>query len=398
MSSRNRNIILEKMLEQLELPATAYEKAKSRYEDLGQWFSREDSLVKDFDPHIFVQGSFRLGTANRPLDENEPYDLDLSCKLKAGVSTSTHTQKNLKDLVGKELEAYRQRRGIQSPLIPKHRCWRLEYQDEMSFHMDVVPGIPADTRGQSIAKSMLSTGATEYFASLATQSTIYITDDRNESFDELSDEWGISNPEGYAKWFENEIYRTRRFTLLEKAKVDEVPLFNRKTPLQRVVQLLKRHRDQMFNDAKASMPISIVITTLAAMAYEGEQDLETALTNILAKMGTFVRPAAPRVPNPVDPSEDFADRWSMPECRHLNLEQNFWNWLAQAKSDFEAICNSERVDFIGGQARKRFALNLNEADLAKSLGIAQSPAPTQTPKVHVVSSAAPPWTANADET
>ena len=396
MNSKNRIIILEKMLEQLELPMTAYEKARTRYEDLGKWFSREDSLVKGLDPHIFVQGSFRLGTANRPLEENEPYDLDLSCKLKDGVTTVTHSQKDLKNLIGKELEAYRQRRGIQKPPEPKHRCWRLQYQDEMSFHMDVVPCIPAESRGQQIAQMMMKGGTSESFASLAAQTTVHITDDRHDSFGELCEDWNISNPEGYAKWFEEQLYRVRRLTLLEKAKVDEVPLFRRKTPLQRVVQLLKRHRDQMFRDEKDSMPISIVITTLAAQAYQGEQDLETALTNILARMGTFVRPSTPRVPNPVDPNEDFADRWSMSECRHLNLEQNFWNWLDQAKTDFEAICNSEKVDFIGGQARKRFALHLNEADLAKNLGISQTS--TSQPKVHVVSNAAPPWTADSDET
>jgi hypothetical protein len=63
ITKEQRNYILENMIKNLELPESAYEKARKRYEDLGEWFGREESTVKDNDPHIFPQGSFRLGTA-----------------------------------------------------------------------------------------------------------------------------------------------------------------------------------------------------------------------------------------------------------------------------------------------------------------------------------------------
>lgn len=67
ITEQQKRTILEKMIEMLELPESAYEKATKRYEDLGEWFDRDESLVKDKNPHIFPQGSFRLGTAIRPL-------------------------------------------------------------------------------------------------------------------------------------------------------------------------------------------------------------------------------------------------------------------------------------------------------------------------------------------
>ena len=62
--------ILDEMISNLELPDSAYEKANSRYEDIGDWLGRADSKCHSNGPHIFPQGSFRLGTAIRPLDED----------------------------------------------------------------------------------------------------------------------------------------------------------------------------------------------------------------------------------------------------------------------------------------------------------------------------------------
>src|SRR3972149_9507530 len=135
--------LLESMIEILELPDSAYEKAKDRYDDIGEWLSREESSCAGYNPHIFPQGSFRLGTAIRPLDEREEYDLDLACNLLRGISCNTHSQADLKNLIGGEIKSYRAARGIKAPVKEMHRCWRLEYEDHLSFHIDIVPCIPA---------------------------------------------------------------------------------------------------------------------------------------------------------------------------------------------------------------------------------------------------------------
>ena len=66
-----------------------------------------------------------------------------------------------------------------------------------------------------------------------------------------------------------------------------------KTPLQRAIQILKRHRDVWFNknrsayDEKAK-PSSIIITTLAAHAYYNEGDLQQTLLKILTQMPHYI--------------------------------------------------------------------------------------------------------------
>ena len=71
----------------------------------------------------------------------EEYDLDLACSLRDGVTNQSHTKFELKTMIGTELELYRKAIGITSEVDEKHRCWRLDYQDELSFHMDIVPCI-----------------------------------------------------------------------------------------------------------------------------------------------------------------------------------------------------------------------------------------------------------------
>ena len=223
------------------------------------------------------------------------------------------------------------------------------------------------------------------------QLTVSITDDRHRGYRQICQDWNISNPEGYAAWFESRMSQAQQ-VILEKAQVDDVPLFKRKTPLQRSIQLLKRHRDQMFTKDPDVKPISSIITTLAARSYQGETDIEAALGNILSRMGSFVKPSRPRVPNPVDPEEDFADRWSMPEYKHLNLEQNFWNWLKQARNDFDLIGSSEDVQFIAGQVQQKFSVNINASDLGNRMGLAVPTVSVMIPKSHSISEPpAKPW-------
>jgi hypothetical protein len=362
-----KNIILAQMLEELAVPDSAYEKAISRYKDIGDWFCRDNSSLADFDPHVFPQGSFRFGTVIRPLNAEEEYDVDLTCKLRNGVTKSSHTQKELKELVGEELKAYRVARQIQEKLESKHRCWRLNYQDELKFHADIVPAIPEEqSRRMLILDSLQKSSYSN--PSEAADSTVVITDDREPNFKEISADWNVSNPEGFAQWFEARMRTSRELARLDKALLETVPVFKKKSPLQQVVQLLKRHRDVMFEDNPDLKPISMIITTLAARAYNGEPDLSSALTNILNCMGSFVQSHSPRIPNPVRPEEDFADRWSMQKNRNLNLEKNFWAWLEQAKQDFEKIVNQNTAQLIVGKAKERFNVNLDESRLVKSLG------------------------------
>ena len=355
--------ILKAVVAAIELPDSAYEKAKERYEDLGQWLGLPSSNVTKYSPHILPQGSFRLGTAIRPLSEREEYDLDITCRLETGLTMGNTTQADLRSLIKKDIEAYRRERGIQAPLGEKHRCLRLEYQDHLSFHMDIVPCIPDSLESRALLEKAFSQRAYSVsFIQKVSSMASRITDDRSIDYKTISSSWLRSNPEGYARWFEERMLsQTLLKSFQERAKVDTLPNYKRRSPLQRAIQILKRHRDRMFKDLPESKPISMIITTLAAQAYDGEDDLESTLYAILEGMERRVNQTKPRVPNPVNPEEDFADKWGDPKYTTLRLEENFKKWMLQVKADFSRMLASTSPDELR-KSVANFSIILRESE------------------------------------
>jgi hypothetical protein len=99
----------------------------------------------------------------------------------------------------------------------------------------------------------------------------------------------------------------------------------------------------MFQDNPELKPISMIITTLASEVYRGELDLYDALAGVLDRMLDYIEPSRPRVKNPVNPLEDFADRWST-DPAGKQLEQNFRAWHRKAQSDLAAISYQTGAD------------------------------------------------------
>ncbi|MCP5443392.1 MAG: nucleotidyltransferase [Chromatiaceae bacterium] len=391
ISSEQKQLLLERMVELLELPESAYQKAKDRYEDIGVYLSRETSACHDNDPHIFPQGSFRLGTAIRPLDEREEYDLDLACNLTQGISHRTHTQTDLKHLIGGEINSYREARNIKVPVEEKHRCWRLEYADQLSFHIDIVPCIPGDmSRQRLLSESMVAAGENRALSESVTHQAVSITDDRHPHYKQLSDDWNISNPEGYAQWFESKIL-PKSPIFMEKAQIDDLPLYKRKSPLQRSIQLLKRHRDQMFKEDPDVKPISVIITTIAAKAYSGQSAHDVTLQVIIDELKRFSDSGSTVVPNPVNPEENFSDRWTMPQYKHLRLRENFSSWVTQVHIDFSTLVSLADPRLIAEHARQKFSIRPTAGDLGALLGLSVAPA-IHTGKTHEIpDNPAKPW-------
>jgi hypothetical protein len=223
-----------------------------------------------------------------------------------------------------------------------------------------------------------------------------ITDKRSPDFDRISIYWKISNSEGFALWFESRMKLAMQVLeehalMAKAAKVDDLPAREWKSPLQEAIQILKRHREVMFQDAPDSAPISVIITTLAAMAYQGEPDAASALERILTDMHLYVQQTIPRVPNPVNPAEDFADKWHDPKYAQHQLEQSFWNWLESARRDFKIVAEARDVTYLDEQVHAKFAASIDKDRLKEKLGLASINVVTR-PKVHVVSeSPAKPW-------
>lgn len=306
--------ILANIADSLDIPESRYKEAVSRYETIGKWLDANDSKLHIYKPTIYPQGSFRLGTMNKPISDSDEYDIDLVCNLE--INKDNITQAQLKEMVGarlKENETYRKM------LEEGRRCWTLDYANE--FHMDILPAIPDYER---------------------LNDCILITDKKLR-------EWQKSNPKGYARWFIDRmraIFEKRKIALAEsmRANIEYVPDWKVRTPLQRSVQILKRHRDIYFN-GKDNKPISIIITTLAGQAYQNEADLSDTLFNIINGMtnpknikGQY---GGYYIPNPTNSAENFADKWNEDE----NLPKAFFSWLGQLKADMETAI--EQRDLSG---------------------------------------------------
>ena len=397
MNTATKNSIIEALAAALEIPAGSYQKAHDRYRDLGKWFEREGCTTRQHKPRTYPQGSFRLGTVNRPLHEDESYDLDVGCRLESGITKHTHAQVDLKTLVGAELEAYRLARQIEKELDEKHRCWRLEYADGMKFHMDVVPSIPEEmTKTASITEAMVKHGMTRPLAENVSHHSGNITDNQDPNYQMINPDWRISNSEGYALWFESRMeiasgQMQKVAAMAKQARVEKLPAWEWKSPLQKAVQILKRHRDSMFVCQPDSKPISIILTTLAAEAYQGEEDGTSAVERILQDMEDYVRPDEPMVPNPVNPNEDFADKWRNPDYAHLDLEANFWQWLQQARLDFKNIETLQNEADIHRFTTKKFGLRIPQSDIERILPSLPKP-PEEKRTVQIITDRpARPW-------
>lgn len=345
------NSLLGFLIELMDIPQSYYERAKERARSLEDWLRREGSLVAHLKPDVYPQGSFRYGTVIRPLFKLDEYDLDLVCAV--DLSKSMVTQRQVKELIGHEIVAYAESHQFKEPAEEKPRCWRLNYADDVSFHMDILPSIPED---ESTIRILFERRVPPTLA----EHTIGITDTRHPLYEKVDPRWPSSNPRGIAIWFEdrarpaaqrriNELVRNRAY-----ASIDEVPPYEWKTTLQRAIQILKRHRDIMFRDDRDLAPISMIITTLAAHAYEREEELYPALKGILERMPQFVRSQSPRVPNPVNPAEDFADRWSTDS----KYERNFWVWHSQATADLDRLAEKIGEKGLLREVRERFGLDL----------------------------------------
>ncbi len=223
--------------------------------------------------------------------------------------------------------------------------------------MDILPSLLCYGYDTVLEKTLSDTVPYEDYESLA----IRITDKEHKNYytDTIAENWMKSNPFGYGRWFFNaaDVTSLHKSVMLSDA-VNPVPKYNKeKLPLQRVVQILKRHRDIMFNGDE-NKPISIIITTLASKAYNKETSIIDALMNVVSNMRDHIEsrydPDLGKnirwISNPVNPEENFADKW----VEHPQKEKNFYKWLDQVESDIQLIVQKRGLQYIAEAMKKPF--------------------------------------------
>jgi hypothetical protein len=326
--------IFEELGKSLDITEAQYNAAVKSYENVGNWLGREESPLAPYRPEISPQGSFLLGTSIRPVHEDDDFDVDLVLRLNG--KPFHWTQQTLKQAVGQELREH----GTFARMLKAEgrRCWTLQHAEDAHFHLDILPAISRAGFSQ-IKDKLMSVAEMEAAADLVFGITDRTTANYSTSTNSL--EWPQSNPFGYAIWFEDRATVRLRELRSIMASIKPVPAYQSlKTPLQRIVQIWKRHRDIMFNGDE-DKPISIILTTLAAQVYRKEMNILDGLVNGLNQFTDYVetRYDARRgrmvkwIANPVNPAENFADKW--PE--HPEREQKFYKWLAQAKKDIANV-------------------------------------------------------------
>ncbi len=302
------NEIYKTLAKNIDISDELFEDAVKEYQNLGRWL---DSNTPDYSLSVYPQGSFALGTVVKPITEKDDYDLDLVCEFYLSYGL---TARQLKvDIVKPLLVRYRR---ITGDIIEKRRCWHVEYEEVPNFHMDVIPAVD--------------------------QSTYIDITDHDKETDIYS--YIGSNPKGYVNWFFErckkmtdsmyDTYVINENLHIDAADVEKVKRYKIKTPLQRAVQLLKRHRDIMFEDkADELKPVSIIITTIAGQLYENEDNIFDALQSILSKTEEYINnnklEGQYYIENPSYPGENFADKWNeYPDRAHA-----FMAWVSQAQKD-----------------------------------------------------------------
>ena len=290
----------------LDIPPELRVAATLEYGQVGNWLAdHADHNGQGW--KIYPQGSFLLGTVVRPFGLDE-YDVDVVCE--RSITKDQTTQSALKSEVGDALRRYVRARlgqdGAPMDIEERMRCWTLLYL--LAFHLDVLPAIPCPD---------------------GSPTGILLTDRHLR-------EWQFSDPIAYGKWFrarmETELV-AKRMVLAEARRVQPaaIPDAAIKTTLQLVVQLLKLHRNIYFADQLDSRPASILLTTLATHAYDGERDVYDALVEIVDEMPRLVTHTADGwvVSNPVEPRENFADKWSKDPA----LARQFFDWMERISLD-----------------------------------------------------------------
>lgn len=322
--------ILDEICQDLELTQTQLESARTSYEAVGKWLAGADHPILQ-DIEVYSHGSTALGTTVRPLGR-EDFDVDLIC-LVYGYGAD-RSPAELKALIGQRLREHARYAKI---LEEKKRCWRLNYERE--FHLDVSPtiiNIRCTNGGELVPDKKLR-------------------------------QWRPTNPRGYRALFEQRAGLEPRF-YLEKAYAEDrahiapFPATMRiKGILRRIVQLLKRHRDIYFLAVVEDVaPISILLTTLAARAYERcvqtmtfESELDLLIETI-RMMPRFIEvrqidgKTVYAVPNETTLGENFAERWNTEPAR----TEAFYAWHARALSDFTQIASLEGMDLLTEQLEK----------------------------------------------
>ena len=296
----NYDLFFRRIAENLDLTETEFESIKSSYNAVGNCLS-SSPVLSNYHIEVFPQGSVRLGTVIKPLSRDD-YDVDLVCEL--SNNDNYLSPKNVKQLVGEALINSR----YSNLLEEEHgRCWTLSYNANPPYHIDILPGLLAKNGNRINATIKRDSG--QY-------------------------DWLPTNPKGFADWFAN--ISNKRMVFDESANIEKIKKYVDKTPLQRAVQLIKRHRDVYYRNNPEEGPASVVITALMGLSYNGESSIESILKNNPILWASHIKKVNGRysIKIPSLPDDDYADKWNGEDPLAAD---RFFKWHSKLISDLDSL-------------------------------------------------------------
>lgn len=301
---------------QLDLTESEFNTITNSYRAVGEYLAK-DKILSQYNVEVFPQGSMRLGTVVKPLKKDD-YDIDLVCEFTA--KTANLMPNEVKHLVGDSLKASQ----YESQLQEEHgRCWTLDYQASPPYHIDILPGV-------EINKGRVK-------ATIRNKKGVY--------------EWLYTNPKGFADWFAG-IYH-KRIVFDETRNVEEVKRYENKTPLQRAVQLIKRHRDVCFRNHPDDGPASIIITALTGLSYGGETSIEEILRKNPLAWASYIKKVNGKycIQIPGLPDDNYADKWNGEDPKAAD---SFFEWHAKLLLDLDNLFRQTEINGFLKVARELF--------------------------------------------
>ena len=312
-------MIFDSLAKELNITQTMLDKAVTSYSALGEHIKKNN---EEWEVSVYPQGSFALGTVIKPLNSQEQYDVDLIVLVNRPEFSAEDLRVNIKEL----LESHGRYDG---KIEDKKPCIRIQYADSAQFHMD-------------IASAKTGYRNDDNFIEISR-----IDEDHNFYYDP-------SNPKGYIEWFkkvmnyETILLEKRAFTAEADTNIEKIELTKLQTPLQKSIQILKRHRDIYFTDLEREdeRPSSIIITTLSGLAYEKMLQTNLPLSNLYVVIKNMLNSYSNLIDyslnegwilkNPSNEEENFLRKWQS----DYNLKDAFFEWLNQAKTDI--LINPEK--------------------------------------------------------
>lgn len=271
--------LLSDVADKIQLAPSSYNKAVDRYYRIAEHLSEEVSGISRYDPVIYPQGSFRVGTTISAQEDDQDYDIDLILELAIDPVAAPD---DVLDAVHAAMEKGKGTLKYTS-CEKKKRCVTVQYSD---MHLDITPAVLIDASNPRV---------------------VQIFDCHPDRPDHA-----IANPEGFAQWFEQQVLTPIQLEdRVAKAQTHPVPDQEQmeEKPLRIVtIQLLKRYRDRACDAGRYERCPSVLLSKLAAEA-PSYGSLKEDLTSAARHVAKVVVAIPPHVDNPREQRDRLSDRW-----------------------------------------------------------------------------------------